>query len=216
MPYFNDEADYQKAARIVGGIRTKWNWPFIVRIRVSEFSFCGGALINSYWVITAAHCVAKSAETNESVEMTFGDQVVSDNQEYGEYHTSSHQFFVHPQYNSKKALNDIALIKLKEPVRQSPTISPVCLPMAGDKAVPAGTSCFIAGWGAENERYTTGYISDHLLEARVPIIKNATCSKSESYDKIFKPEMHICAGYMTGGNYRTFIFMSDTRYNHLL
>ena len=43
----------QKSTRIVGGSRAKFNWPFIVRIQISEYSFCGGTLLNNMWVVTS-------------------------------------------------------------------------------------------------------------------------------------------------------------------
>ena len=61
-------------------------------------------------------------------------------------------------------MNDIALIRLYEPVQLSPTINPACLQDPSDPVIE-GKTCFIAGWGAENERYSTGFVSDDLLEA---------------------------------------------------
>ena len=37
------------------------------------------------------------------------------------------RFFLHKSYNSKKALADIALIMLDEPIKLSNTIHPACL-----------------------------------------------------------------------------------------
>ena len=64
---------------------------------------------------------------NFSVTLTFGDQVISNSSESGEIEQVADQFFIHSGYNSKKALNDIALIRLYEPVRFGPTINPACL-----------------------------------------------------------------------------------------
>lgn len=42
--------------------------------------------------------------------------------------------------------NDIALIKLQNPVQVSDTISPACLPESGD-ILPNNFPCYVTGWG---------------------------------------------------------------------
>ena len=47
------------ADRIIGGqSATKQNWPFIVSLHYRN-GLCGGSILNSRWVVTAAHCCAK-------------------------------------------------------------------------------------------------------------------------------------------------------------
>jgi len=58
-----------------------------------------------------------------------------------------HKGFVYEQDRTDIA-NDIALVHLAEPVNMTREISPVCLPTAG-AVKPAGTLCFVTGWGDE-------------------------------------------------------------------
>ena len=54
------------------------------------------------------------------------------------------KIFKHPNYNSRKINNDIALLKLSQPAIFNTYVSPACLPPQGvDIAV--GTNCFITG-----------------------------------------------------------------------
>ena len=46
--------------RIVGGSVAKvnsWPWQVMLVVRSSGIQFCGGSLVDRYWVVTAAHCV---------------------------------------------------------------------------------------------------------------------------------------------------------------
>src|SRR5581483_9979196 len=55
--------DAEISTRIVGGERAEdyaWPWQVVVYVRNKRGNFsmsCGGSLINSGWVLTAAHCV---------------------------------------------------------------------------------------------------------------------------------------------------------------
>lgn len=65
-----------------------------------------------------------------------------------------HKGFVYEQ-DSSDITNDIALVHLTEPVNMTREISPICLPKPG-VVMPAGTPCFVTGWGDEKgrSRYT--------------------------------------------------------------
>lgn len=67
-----------------------------------------------------------------------------------------HEGFVYEQ-DRTDITNDIALVHLVEPVSMTKDISPICLPKPGS-VMPAGTACFVTGWGDEKGR------SDHTLD----------------------------------------------------
>ena len=60
------------------------------------------------------------------------------------------QIFIHPNYNppSTGLDYDVALIKLREPIRFNNNVRPVSLPT---RDLPPGTNCYVTGWGNTRE-----------------------------------------------------------------
>ena len=56
--------------------------------------------------------------------------------------------YIHPGYDAPDKANDIALLKLKEPIRMGPTISSPCIPYQNDfgdsSSFPAGIEIVIS------------------------------------------------------------------------
>lgn len=75
-------------------------------------------------------------------------------------HIVKHEGFVYEQDKSD-ITNDIALVHLARPVNMSREISPICLPRPG-ALMPAGTSCFVTGWGDEKG----GKLADRIFESQ--------------------------------------------------
>lgn len=174
--------------RIIGGreaSRGAWPWQVAVLNRFKEV-FCGGTLISSQWVLTAAHCIRKRLY----VRLAEHDIRAYDHQEV-EMRVES--YFAHPDYDEEITDSDIALLKLPRHAAFTRYILPACLPGRGTPP-PAKSKCVVAGWGKERETHIFG--SDVLNYARVPIVTKSACRRAYPDHPI--TDNHLCAGNKRG------------------
>lgn len=173
--------DESNLYRIVGGqVVIPNSWPWQVALKKGGF-FCGGSLINSQWILTAAHC---QTSVNGLV-IHLGDHNV-DIDGSGETRIPASRWISHPQYNDNEITNDVALIKLSQPVTFSNTISPVCLP--GGRSSAIGSRGFTTGWGIINAD-GSGSTSTFLRQVGIPVNDPSVCNYQG-----FPPATQICAG----------------------
>ncbi|KAJ1157455.1 hypothetical protein NDU88_010167 [Pleurodeles waltl] len=177
-------------SRVVGGEDVRPNsWPWQISLQYQSGSrwghTCGGTLIGEQWVLTAAHCISSS----RTYRVALGKHSLNTADEEGSVLISPEKIIVHEKWNSFLIVNDIALIKLAEPVQVSEKIQPACLPAAG-ALLPNNFSCFVTGWG---RLYTNGPIADNLQQALLPVVDHATCSQRDWWGSNVKETM-VCAG----------------------
>merc|ERR1711936_1286408 len=128
-------------SKIVGGESTEANeYPWQVGLlssRSSSTPFCGGTLISSQEVLTAAHC-----GTNIGwVVLGEHDITKAD----GEQKVRVCSTTLHPQYNRKTIDNDFAILRLCSPVSFSRDVSTVCLPSSSSNY--DNVQAVVSGWG---------------------------------------------------------------------
>ncbi|XP_037774657.1 chymotrypsin BII-like [Penaeus monodon] len=153
-------------SRIVGGTEaTPHSWPHQVALFIDDMYFCGGSLISSEWVLTAAHCMDGAG----FVEVVLGAHNIREN-EASQVSMTSTDFFTHENWNSWLLTNDIALIRLPNAVEFNDNISTVKLP-SSDVAV--GTIVTPTGWGRPSD--SAGGISNVLRQVDVPVMSNNDC-----------------------------------------
>ncbi|KAI3357750.1 hypothetical protein L3Q82_016155, partial [Scortum barcoo] len=129
--------------RIVGGYApVPHSIKYIVSLQTTDRRhFCGGSLINKYWVITAAHCNIGV----EKMMIVAGDYSLTI-YEGTEQEILPQLLFPHPNYNRTTNNNDIMLIKLKAPVHLNSYVSIALLPRQG-ASIAEGRVCRVSGWG---------------------------------------------------------------------
>ncbi|XP_048794903.1 trypsin II-P29 [Lagopus muta] len=170
--------------KIVGGYTCpEHSVPYQVSLN-SGYHFCGGSLINSQWVLSAAHCY------KSRIQVRLGEYNI-DVQEDSEVVRSSSVIVRHPKYNSRTIDNDIMLIKLESAVEYTTDVQPIALPSA---CASAGTECLISGWG---NTLSNGYYYPELLQClNAPILSDQECQ--EAYPGEITSNM-ICVGFLEGG-----------------
>jgi secreted trypsin-like serine protease len=169
------------APSVVGGTTAAaGEFPWMVRLSMG----CGGAVIASRVVLTAAHCVNGSGN-NTGITATIGR--IRLNAGGGEVIRST---FVRqsPAFPST-GTSDWALIELAT-ATSAPKLT---LAAQGDTSLNAGDFT-VMGWGATREG---GGQSNSLRKATVPFVTDASCARS--YGSEFKPNTEICAGFAQGG-----------------
>ncbi|XP_053315923.1 coagulation factor VII-like [Spea bombifrons] len=191
---FTEEAEDNSTSddfRIVGGMRCELgHCPWQVLIRTSRgIDFCGGTLISSRWVLSAAHCF----EGINPHHVTIGDYDKL-RRDQDEQKIAVLKFFSHPHYLGEYYDHDIALLYLRSAVILNDYARPICLPSPGlgRLLTQEGEIGQVSGWGAT--RYM-GRFSRFLLKVRLPIVSQEVCMAST--DKVLTGNM-FCAGYSSG------------------
>lgn len=179
--------------RIIGGHNTDiTKHPWQVSVQLAKNHFCGGSLIKSQWIVTAAHCVDDEDDYKNltvrlgSTNTTSGGQVIGID-----------KVILHPGWNFSETLqydNDIALIKLSSPFTDT-TAKTVSLPSASS-TVPDGAIIVVTGWGSTSEG---GKHSATLLEVEVPKVPLSQCKQLYSKTDSAISDVMLCAGDVSAG-----------------
>jgi len=180
-------------SRIVGGVpATEGQIPYIISLRYTNGGshFCGGSIVTSRSIVTAAHCVDGDTAAQLAIR----------------YNTLTHassgilingaSLFMHENYDPYEIDNDVAVLNLASEIDLTlPNVAIVNLPAQGDDPVD-GTPSIVSGWGTLSEG--SGSLPPALQVVTVPIVGRPKCNTQYASFGGVTDQM-ICAGIDEGG-----------------
>ncbi|XP_044019359.1 serine protease 27-like [Aphidius gifuensis] len=153
------------APRIVGGSDAqKGQYPFIVSIQKSLSHFCGGSIINSKWILTAAHCVKGQSPFDFNIVAG-----VTSLKEGGKIYKSDFLQW-HESFSMTFIKNDIGLIRLTTDIEYNENVKPIALPTNNFYQVEYSVT--LIGWGTTK---TWGKVPDKLQHIQLKTVSQLKC-----------------------------------------
>ncbi|CAH1407200.1 unnamed protein product [Nezara viridula] len=190
---------WRNAGRIVGGKDAGKNeYPWIVAFQTvqSTWTFCGGAIVTPWHVVTAAHCF-EDVEAKDLV-VVVGAHDVNSKYEYASSRHRAEKIIIHPQYNSKTTVNDIAIVVTSTEIKYNKFVGPACMPsgVLGNEMV--GQMLKAIGWGRYDPDRPYADRIKKLKEVDLEIISTQECKKHWSVNAAqictYTPRKDTCKG----------------------
>lgn len=175
--------------KIVGGSAITINSaPYQIAMLYGGSQSCGGSIIASNRIVTAAHCTSGTSASVWSV------RAGSSFHNSGGTVVSVSSFTQHASYSSSTLNNDICILRLSSSLSLGSTIATVTLPAQG-ATVADGASSYVTGWGLLSEG---GSRPTQLYAVTIPIVNQAQCVSAYSGFNTVTTNM-ICAGRLGVG-----------------
>ncbi|KAL4240876.1 hypothetical protein ACF0H5_001661 [Mactra antiquata] len=183
------------SSRIIGGQEAiPGSWPWMAMLTEVGVQVCGGSILNNQFILSAAHCFEDAISQNPLRWQVYVGKHHLDRKDSTEALHHVKQIFMHPAYDNITLENDIALLRLEEPIIYNERVKPICVPPTRYRVVPINYPCYTTGWG--DTRGTGNRLV--LNQAMMPIISGYFCSRNDWYGSRFIAGLTFCAGYMDG------------------
>ncbi|KAM5264893.1 tissue-type plasminogen activator isoform 2-T2 [Ctenodactylus gundi] len=194
----------QPQFRITGGLYADitshpWQAAIFAKNRKSpgERFLCGGVLINSCWVLSAAHCFLDRYPPHYLTVVlgrTYREVPGEEEQKF-----EVKKYIVHKEFDAYTYDNDIALLQLRSDslscAQESNAVHAVCLPTA-DLRLPDWTECELSGYGKHEE--ASPFYSERLKEGHVRLYPSSRCTSQYLSNRTVTNNM-LCAGDTRSG-----------------
>ncbi|XP_013369077.1 PREDICTED: serine protease 45 isoform X1 [Chinchilla lanigera] len=179
---------------------TRRHWPWEVSLQTEHEHVCGGALIASVWVVTAAHCIQRGlcvSYSNKEYSVVLGTSRLQPSNPSRSFLVPVKDIIMHPKYWGRTfVVGDIALLRLPAPIIFSKYVQPICLPEP-TFSLEVGTQCWVTGWGQAKLRFSANSVlSPELQEAEVFIMDNNRCDRIYRKQSLLPRVAHLIQGNM--------------------
>ncbi|KAM6238733.1 mast cell protease 1A-like [Porphyrio hochstetteri] len=177
------------AGRIIGGWEAKpHSRPYMAYLKIKNATHpfsCGGFLIRSDAVLSAAHCVTGKGKV--SVTVILGAHNITKNEPSQQKFHVRH-WVIHPKYSRETNENDIMLLKLEPKAKLTESVR--CIKLPNQDRLEPGTMCKVAGWGRTSTR--TRERSSVLMEVDLKVQCENICKVL--LEKSYLKKSMICTG----------------------
>ncbi|XP_055921948.1 serine protease snake-like [Eupeodes corollae] len=150
---------------------------------------CGGMLISSKIVLTAAHCVHRNGKLPDAVFL--GGNPLTEYRPHGNSTFSIEYAITYPEYDSNQAYHDIAILGINNHRNKYEGFHPICL--WSNEVLPTNDTIAI-GYGLTE---FAGRDSKQLLKVDLKVFPSEFCESFYKRQKKFKSGIsnaHLCAG----------------------
>ncbi|KAI5629548.1 coagulation factor VII precursor, partial [Silurus asotus] len=187
--------------RAVGGNQCpKGHCPWQVLLTYDGKNLCGGVLVDTKWILTAAHCVYK--RDVKHLKVITGEHNI-DMVDGNEQTFSVSQAVIHESYDPASGDSDLALLELSKPATLSKYTVPICLPNSDFAKMELDAARFhvVSGWGRHTEggnnpsNKSFKNLSPVLRMLTVPFLPKPECTVKSGVNVT---DNMLCAGYFEG------------------
>ncbi|XP_041980461.1 brachyurin-like [Aricia agestis] len=166
--------------RIVGGsqVSTISAYPYqagiVATLTTGWTSICGGALVSTTRVVTAAHCWWDGEAQARQFTIVLGSSTIFS----GGTRLETSDVTVHPSWNTQTITHDIAMVKISA-VSYTNNIQAIPLPATSDVNLDfAGLTATATGYGKTSDAQNSFPTTTSLHHVNLNIITNSECQKS--------------------------------------
>lgn len=150
--------------------------------------FCGGSIISSTFILTAAHCTYKRTESMMTMRVGTKYKYLG-----GEVYRVK-KINIYPNYDPVRLNNDVALLQLVRSIALVPNVKEAIQLSDQNELIIDDTLAFASGWGLTNN---VNESTRFLRGVYLPIVNPQKCQSGYGNSFSLSAQM-ICAGYDRG------------------